>query len=270
MKQAFCLLAVVLAFVIFSRVSIAVQNDSADSLVSAIDVALLLAGGKNEADVAQLLSQQTNFRREDALRQGKSDRQIIEDLAANLGSFRTPDLKISGDYQISADKNFSHAQYLLAARQYSLAMQYSKDDLQLYKSRAATYGQFLISGMPQTDKGAGRTPEALSQSKARALLCHCLYADYLQALKINKSNEQNNITQLNVLKNNITADKTDYEKTSDVTPYHVKSAQQTYNTRLQRKLYQTQRSFYQTSAQINKQMEAYQSVCREDNTLTGQ
>ena len=235
-----------------------------NEILTAIDVVDLMQRGSSDADIAKLLSDQSGYDRASALKKGKTDEQIIKSLIANPTK-KTIDSKVSVKHKIEGDKYYRESQYDKAAKEYTLAIQYSDNKYEPYKLRADTYKQYLktklspVSGS-STEKGR---QDLFYQSKR--LLCSSIYEDYSEAIRLNDKTVSDIVLELNVLKNKMSKQTIIYEEDSKVAASRYRGGQNIHDTRRLQRLYQLHIAAQTANKAIRKTIDEaisdYKLVC---------
>jgi hypothetical protein len=245
---------------------------AADEIVTAIDVVDLMQHGSSDADIAKLLSDRLNFDRESALKKGTTDAQIIEYLIADA----TKNVKNISDntrsvqHKTKGDNHYKKSQYDKAAKEYTLAIRYSEDKYEPYKSRADTYKQYAVAKLSAV---AGSDSDKAKQGRvdaSRGLICNAIYADYTKAMAINEKTLSNITLEFNALKDKMTSENIVYDPNSNAEPYRYKSAKKTLNMRRLNQLNLLRRDAYNANVSMKKSLSDYKLVCAKEDAARGE
>lgn len=241
-------------------------------ILTAIDVAEMLKSGVGEAEIAQKMADQRGFDRAAARAKGTTDEMIIKELITSMKNDKKEiDSNKSIQYENQADQYFKDSHYDKAAKDYSLALYFSPDNYDLYKSRADTYKQYLTKKINMELNNNTTDTTKFITNKSNKIVCDAIYSDYNNATTLIKANQTMNKSDLNAQKYKMTQKEMKYDSTIEVQPYYNKSAQKTLDMRQLGKLRQSQRYANQANAEINKSMSEYHSLCgkAEDAPLPG-
>jgi hypothetical protein len=233
----------------------------AEQIMTAIDVSDMLSRGDSNAEIATLLSNQKGFDRASALKKGQTDEQIIKYLITKTGDIRpVAGINMSKQHETEGNKQYRESRYGKAAKEYTLAIEYSEQNPVPYKLRADTYKQYLKTNLIAAAKSGADNAALVDRSKA--LLCHAIQFDYTQAYDLNQKALDAINADTYLLSNKMNQDITNYEQDSKVTPYHIKSAERTHDQRRLRNLYQSQRAAIQAGVDIKAATKDYEAVCQ--------
>jgi hypothetical protein len=235
-----------------------------NEILTAIDVVDLMQRGSSDAEIAKLLSDQRGFDRASAHKNGSTDGQIIKSLIADPTK-KTPDDKESMKHKNEGDINFSKSQYNKAAKEYTLAIQYSDNKYEPYKLRADTYKQYLKT---QLNPVSGSSSEKRRQDlfdQSRGLLCSSIYADYSEAIRLNDKTVSDIILELNALKYKMSKQTIVYEENSKVVASRYRGGQNIHDMRRLQILYQSHIAAQKANKTIRKTIDEavsdYKAVC---------
>ena len=235
----------------------------AEQIMTAIDVSDMLSRGDSNAEIATLLSNQKGFDRASALKKGQTDEQIIKYLITKTGSLRpVAGVNMSKQHENEGNKQFRESRYGKAAKEYTLAIEYSRQNPEPYKLRADAYKQYLKTNLIAAAKSGSDKARRALFDQSKALLCHAIQFDYAKANDLNQKALAAINADTYLLSNKMNQDKTNYEPESNVTPYHIKSAEKTHDSRRLRNLYQSQRAAIQAGANIKAAIQDYELVCQ--------
>jgi hypothetical protein len=239
-----------------------------EQIMTAIDAAESLNRGVSNAEIATLLSSQKGFDRASALKKGQTDEQIIKYLITKTGTLRpAAGANMSKQHENEGDKLYRESHYGKAAKEYTLAIEYSGENPELYKLRADVYKQYLKTDLIAAAKSdPGKAKRDLSD-QSKALLCHAIQFDYTRADDLNQKALAAIIrdTYLAIIKYAYFAPITNEEQDIKVTPYPIKSAQKSHELRRLRYMYETKRAekdAIQADANIKAAIQDYELVCK--------
>jgi hypothetical protein len=264
------LLMVVFALLLTSALSGPLRAESgkvpAKEILTAIDVAEFIKSGSSDADIAKQLSAQHGFDRESALKNGQTDQQIIIKLITGAyGSDNIPDKNKAISHKFAGDKYLKESKYEQAATEYSLAINDSRDNLVLYKTRGDSYKQYLKSKMPASQGVSGDEAKHAPSARARLLVCGSIYSDYKKVITLNSDLKANNELQINILKTDMSKKRVPSQDKSDVAPNYYRAAGNIHGMREMDRLYRIHRAAVQTDTSTRKALADYKTVCREED-----
>jgi hypothetical protein len=240
------------------------EKDSArqQDVKSAIEVAGLINKGKSDSDVAIILARQFGFDRETALKTGTSDRQIILKLLSGTdAAVKKLDKNQSITHKFDGDKLYRESKFEKAAREYTLAINASKDSAPLFKSRGDSYKNYLAGAAPATSKGPKNAPQIELSKPSREILCNSIYSDYKNAIKANNVTLRDIESKLIILNDNMTNRRTADLVKGEVAPFHYRAAGNIHGMREMDSLYRAQRAAKQTEMGIRKSIGEFRQVC---------
>jgi hypothetical protein len=264
------LLTAVFALLLISALSGQVHAESADvpakEILTAIDVAELIKSGSSDADIARQLAAQQGFDRESALKDGQTDQQIIMKMITGAhAKDNKPDKNKAVSHKFAGDKYLKESRYDKAASEYSLAINYARDDLSLYKTRGDSYRQYLKSKMPAPQGVAGEEQRNAPSARARSLLCSSITSDYRKVIALNSDLREKNEMQINILKTDMSKKKVPSQDKSDVAPNYYRAAGNIHGMREMDRLFRIQRGVRQTDLTTRKALAEYKVLCREED-----
>jgi hypothetical protein len=229
------------------------------AIETAIDAAELWNRGLSDADIAIQLSAQRGFDRQAAL---NTDEKIIDDLITSEGNTpTTTDTAKSVQYRTAGDKAFKESRYAQAAKEYTRAIEYSRNSYELYILRANTYKQYLATTVnPAIQNNSDKAKQA-PLDKSRTLLCRALYSDCERVKQISRKKIEGIQAEINAIRGRMAADTTESDTSYAVNPYYQKSAQKTHLARQLRKLNQDLKNANQVSVNMMKALPDYKPVC---------
>ena len=169
---------------------------------------------------------------------------------------------MSKQHENEGDKQYRESQYGKAAKEYTLAIEYSGQNPAPYKLRADTYKQYLKTNIITAAKSGSDNAKSAHMDRSKALLCYAIQFDYTQAYDLNQKALAAINADTYLLSNKMNQDITNYEQDSKVTPYHIKSAEKTHDERRLRNLYQSQRAAIQAGNSIKAAMKDYEVLCQ--------
>jgi hypothetical protein len=233
-----------------------------DEIMTAIDVSDLLNRGLSNAEIATLLSNEKGFDRASALKKGETDEQIIKYLITKTRNLpAVAGVKKSNQHENEGGKQYRESHYGKAAKEYTLAIEYSRENPEPYKLRADAYKRYLKTDLIAAAKSADNA-KRVRFDQSKALLCHAIQFDYTKANALNQKALAAINADTYLLSNQMNRDITNYEPDSNVTPYHIKSAQKTHDSRRLRNLYRSQRAAIQAGVNIKAAIQDYELVCQ--------
>jgi len=238
------------------------KKPKTEEILSAFDVATLRENGSSDADIAKLLAEQRGVNKDSATIQGKPDQQVIYYLltyAKPKGKF--PDLGKTVTHKAQGDTALKERQYKKAATEYSLAINFSDNDYEPYKSRADSYMQFL-KAKPVTAPVTTTAENKPAVSKEmRSLLCDSIYNDNHFASLLNNKQVQSGIFEMDRLRDRMQELRDNPDPSVD---YKRKSYENILNMRLLQQVYYRQREAYQAGVNIRKAQTEYNTVCADE------
>jgi hypothetical protein len=232
------------------------------AIETAIDAAELWNKGLSDADIAIQLSAQRGFDRRAALNKGVTDEKIIDDLITSEGNTpTTTDTATSVPYRTAGDKAFKESRYAQAAKEYTRAIEYSRNSYELYILRANTYKQYLATTVnPAIQNNSDKAKQA-PLDKSRTLLCRALYSDCEKVKRISRQKIEDIQAEINAVRGKMAAEITEPETSYDVNPYYKKSAQKTHNFNQLRRLNKDLKAANQDNFNRMKALPDYKPVC---------
>jgi len=241
------------------------QTPKKVEILTAFDVAALMDKGSSAAEIVKLLCEQRGVDRESAPIKGKSDQQAIYYLLTYAKpKGRVPDLGKTVIHKAQGDTALKGGQFEKAATEYSLAINYSSNDFEPYKTRADSYLQYLAT-KPATSPVAGQEENKPASSKnERSLLCNSIYNDYYFARVLNNIQVQACISQMDRLREKMQElrDKNDPSVT-----YKRKSYENILNMRLLQQIYYRQREHHLAEVNISKAQTEYNTLCADEEAV---
>jgi hypothetical protein len=242
------------------------EKSAVDELITAIDVADLINRGSSDADIAELLSSQRGFDRASARNKGKTDEQIITYLITNTKIFENlTDKNKSIKHKTDGDKYSLEAQYKKAAKEYSLAIAYSKGDYTPHKLRGDAYRQYLTTEFSSSPGSSSDEAKNILLKKTRTLLCKSIYSDYRKSIEIIDEVIRKNIADINMIKFRMEQRIPNYETNDKASPSRSRTAQDIKNMRQFNTLSQVQRVANQAKNKMEKAVSDYKLVCEKED-----
>lgn len=242
------------------------EKPAGDEVLTAIDVADLIKRGSSDTDIAELLSSQRGFDRVSARNKGRTDEQIIAYLLTSTKeSENLFDKNKSIRHKADGDKYSVKAQYKKAAKEYSLAIMYSKEDYAPHKLRGDTYKQYLTTAFPPLPGSGSDEAKNILLNKARALLCKSIYSDYRKSIEIIHDTIQKNISDINAIKFRMEQKARNTESDSKASPSRSRTAQDIKDMRQLRVIFNLQRVASQAQIKMKKAMSDYKFVCGKED-----
>lgn len=231
-------------------------------ILSAFDVATLRESGFSDADIAKLLAEQRGVNKDFAPIKGKPDQQVIYYLLTYAKpKGKVPDLGKTVTHKAQGATALKEGLYEKAAKEFSLAINFSDNDYEPYKSRADSYMQFLEAkplAAPVTTT-AEKKPAVSKEMKS--LLCNCIYNDNHFASLLNNKEVQSGIFEMDRLRDRMQELRDNPDPSVD---YKRKSYENILNMRLLQQVYYRQREAYQAGVNIRKAQTEYNTVCADE------
>ncbi|MBT0666117.1 hypothetical protein KI809_17530 [Geobacter pelophilus] len=231
-------------------------------IASAIDLVSLLGKGASESDIARSLASQKGYELDVAAPKGVTAAQLIDYLMnyRETGS-NGSDTGGAAQHKFNADKAGVNGEYGRAVHEYSLALEH-QESYETFKSRGDAYQKYLLS--QEFPRFAGYTGAATRRvpALAKTILCDAIAADYAKAAAISDNALQSLNSELEMLKFNMSNEKTIFRVNSDVKPYYGKSAQKTLDMMQYRQLSQLQRNAYLQKTELNKSLSDSMAICK--------
>jgi hypothetical protein len=238
------------------------SKSGAGAIETAIDAAELWDKGLSDADIATQLSAQRGLDRQAALNKGVTDEKIIDDLITSEGNTpTTTDTAKSFQFRTAGDKAFKESRYAQAAKEYTRAIEYSRNSYELYILRANTYKQYLATTVNPAIQNNSDKAKQVPLDKSRTLLCRALYSDCERVKQISRKKIEDIQAEINAIRGRMAADTTESDTSYAVNPYYQKSAQKTHLARQLRKLNQDLKNANQVSVNMMKALPDYKPVC---------
>ena len=242
------------------------EKPAVDEVLTAIDVAELISRGSSESDIVKLLSSRQKFDAVSARNKGKTDEQIIAYLVANQDrSKKGNDRNQSIRHRTDGDKYFLEAQYKKAVKEYSSAIEFSKEDYLPYKSRGDAYKKYLAAEF--SPLAENKTDEAINNllKKTRKLFCGSIYSDYTKATEIVDEAIRKNIAEINAIKFRMEQRNPNYGADDKASPSRSRTAQDIKDMRHLRTLGQTQGIANQAKNKMKMAVADYKLVCEKED-----
>lgn len=263
MRKLFPILAI-LTFVAGMSLTAHAENEKPKKMeiLSAFDVTTLMKEGSSDADIAKLLAEQRDISRSAAPLKGKTDQQIIYYLLTyTKPKGKVPDLGKTVVHKAQGDTALKGGQYEKAATEYSLAINFSNNDYQPYKSRADSYTEYLKANQPTSQKAGTEENKPSLSEKTRNLFCNCIYDDYHYASLLNNKQVQSDILAMDRLRDRMLELRDNPDPSVD---YKRKSYENILNMRLLQQIYYRQRDAYQAGVNIRKAQTEYNTLCADE------
>ena len=225
-----------------------VQKESGvtGKIVTAIDAAEAIFNGSSDAALAALLSERREGERGLSPPQGSADKADIQSGIDEDEAIRRI---------IEGNQYSQEARYGQAAREYTLAMQFSPKNYAPYKLRADSYLQYLLVKSQDRLKNMDAAQQKLFD-RTRTLLCKAINADYAQALALNDAIRKSNSAYLLSKKTRLG----EKDQESEPTSYYEKG-KGTTDKLVMRRIYQTQRKAIQTDGELKKSLANCRTIC---------
>jgi len=256
-------ISILVALTFLAGLSYAAEPEKKSSqdqdILTAFGVADLMEKGASDAEIVQSLAKQRGIDRTTTPLKGKSDEQAIYYLlavvepkgkVADLGKNVTH--KAAGDTAMKADL------YEKAATEYSLAINYSFDQYDIYKLRGDTYKEYLKSKLPLSSPEKQEEAKRPLFERKRKLICNSIVADYRTAARLVDKSIQNGITEMESLKIGML----ELRKDSDeMLKFKKRSSSNINIMRDMRRLLYRQSSAKSAAKHIGLAMDEYKTVC---------
>ncbi len=231
-------------------------------ILSAFDVATLRESGSSDADIAKLLAEQRGVNKDSATIQGKPDQQVIYYLLTYAKpKGKVPDLGKTVTHKAQGATALKEGLSKKAAEEFSLAINFSENDYEPYKSRADSYMQFLeIKPVTAPVTTTAEDKPAVSK-EMRSLLCNSIYNDNHYASLLNNNQIQSDILAMDRLRDRMLELRDNPDPSVD---YKRKSYENILNMRLLQQVYYRQREAYQAGVNIRKAQTEYNTLCANE------
>jgi hypothetical protein len=231
--------------------------------LTAIDVTTLMEKGASSAEIADTLAKQWNLDRATPPLKGKTDEQVIYYLLANPEfSTKAVDKGKFITYKAEGETYLKNLLYDKAAEKFSLAMIYSEPNHDLYKLRGDSYTRYLTTNYPPASSGTQDEAKQGMLDNKRKLLCNNIYSDYLTASRLADKKIQDNITELNMLRNRMVELK---EGNDPNVQYKKKSAENIIGMRLMQRTQYKYNSAKHANITIKKALANYKVICSKED-----
>jgi hypothetical protein len=228
-------------------------------ILSAFDVATLRESGSSDADIAKLLAEQRGVNKDVAPIQGKPDQQVIYYLLTYAKpKGKVPDLGKTVTHKAQGDTALKEGLSKKAATEFSLAINFSDNDYEPYKSRADSYMQFLETKPVTAPVTTTAEKKPAVSKEMRNLLCNSIYNDIHFASLLNNKQVQAGIFEMDRLRDRMQELRNNPDSSVD---YKRKSYENILNMRLLQQVYYRQREAYQAGVNIRKAQTEYNTVC---------
>ncbi|MDD2338276.1 MAG: hypothetical protein PHD01_17100 [Geobacteraceae bacterium] len=176
---------------------------------------------------------------------------------------KVPDLGKTVVHKAQGDTDLKGGQYERAATEYSLAINFSNNDYQPYKSRADSYTEYLKAKQATSQKAGTEEDKPGLSEKTRSLLCNSIYNDndYHFASILNNRQVQSGILEMDRLRDRMQELRDNPDPSVD---YKRKSYENILNMRLLQQVYYRQREAYQAGVNLRKAQTEYNTVCTDE------
>jgi hypothetical protein len=231
-------------------------------IVSAFNVADFMEKGTSDTEIVQLLSKQRDMDLSAASLKGKSDEQVMYYLLSVAEpKGKVIDLGKNVTHKAAGDAALEGKLYEKAAKEYSLAINFSNDKHDIYKLRGDSYLEYLKSKLPLTSPEKQDEATRPLFERKRKLFCNSIVADYRTAGRLIDKSIHDGITKMQELEVSML----ELRKDTDETLKFKKRSYSNINImRDMRRLLYQQSSAKSAIKHLGLAMDEYKTVCTEE------